>query len=197
VAIALATTASRSPFRCRRGPGAFAASLASAASGSREGTVSVSSAKRSAGSSNLIGGTPGFVGGGDYHLRPGSPAIDRDDNAFVPPDLTTDADGDPRIANAGSGTATVDIGWDEAVTGWQPSPGDGGRDGGRGDGGSPDGGPSGAGPPDAGAPLPDAGPTAGPLPSPGCGCQAASGTSAVLGALAAVAWLAARRRRPG
>ncbi|HMC68076.1 MAG TPA: right-handed parallel beta-helix repeat-containing protein, partial [Mycobacteriales bacterium] len=43
------------------------------------------------GGNNLVGGTPGFVGGGDYHLAPGSPAIDRGDNSAVPASLTVDA----------------------------------------------------------------------------------------------------------
>lgn len=99
------------------------------------------------GDHNLIGGTPGFFGSGDYHLAAGSPAIDSGDNARVPAALTTDADGDPRILNAGSGAATVDIGWDEALTGGGQGP----------DGGSIDAGPSDAGPSDAG--LGDAGPS--------------------------------------
>ncbi|HET7787951.1 MAG TPA: PKD domain-containing protein [Myxococcales bacterium] len=100
------------------------------------------------GDHNIIGGAPGFVGAGDYHLAPGSPAIDSGDNARVPAELTTDADGDPRILNAGSGLATVDIGWDEALTGGQGA-----------DAGSIDAGPSDAGPSDAGVIVPsDAGP---------------------------------------
>ncbi len=70
------------------------------------------------GGNNLIGVAPGFVGPGDYHLAPGSPAIDRGDNSAVPASLVVDADGDPRILNGGSGSATVDIGWDEALSGF-------------------------------------------------------------------------------
>jgi hypothetical protein len=55
---------------------------------------------------NVVGGTPGagsvfenplFAGGSDFHLQPGSPAIDAGDDASVAPDLTTDLDGSPRI----------------------------------------------------------------------------------------------------
>lgn len=52
---------------------------------------------------------PLFVGGDDYHLQPASPAIDAGDDADVPADVTTDLDGQPRIAGA-----AVDIGAFEA-----------------------------------------------------------------------------------
>jgi len=54
----------------------------------------------------FVGGAPGahsvladpmYAGGTDFHLQPGSPAIDAGDDASVPPDLTTDLDGSPRI----------------------------------------------------------------------------------------------------
>jgi hypothetical protein len=50
---------------------------------------------------------PLFVGAasGDYHLQPGSPAIDAGDDPPVPADLTTDLDGHPRIQGS-----HVDIG---------------------------------------------------------------------------------------
>ncbi len=37
---------------------------------------------------------------GNYRLRPGSPVIDQGDNAAVPPEVTTDLDGNPRIAGS-------------------------------------------------------------------------------------------------
>jgi len=40
---------------------------------------------------------PRFVGNGDYHLQPGSPAIDAGDDGAVPGDLARDLDGNPRI----------------------------------------------------------------------------------------------------
>ena len=125
------------------------------------------------GSSNLIGANAGFVGGGDYHLAPGSPAIDRGDDAKVPTLLTTDGDGDNRGLNAGSGAATVDIGWDEAVTGWQASPDAGSPDAGRADAGAPDAGPRDAGSADAGS-TSDAGPGGTGGTRGGCGCQSSS-----------------------
>jgi hypothetical protein len=45
------------------------------------------------GGTNIITDDPLFVGGGDYHLQPSSPAIDVGATAFVPPD-TFDADDD-------------------------------------------------------------------------------------------------------
>lgn len=48
---------------------------------------------------------PLYVGPGDYHLQPGSPAIDAGDDASVPADLATDLDGNPRIQGS-----HVDIG---------------------------------------------------------------------------------------
>ena len=52
---------------------------------------------------------PLFVSATDYHLRPGSPAIDSGDDAAVPADLSTDLDGNPRIQGS-----HVDIGAFEA-----------------------------------------------------------------------------------
>ena len=46
---------------------------------------------------------------GDYHLKPGSPAIDAGDDGSLPGELTTDLDGNPRIQGA-----HVDIGASEA-----------------------------------------------------------------------------------
>jgi hypothetical protein len=46
--------------------------------------------------------------GGDYHINNGSAAIDIGTNANIPTGLTTDLDGQPRIANG-----TVDLGADE------------------------------------------------------------------------------------
>ena len=63
---------------------------------------------------DVVGDAPGagsifdnplYAGGSDFHLQPGSPAIDAGDDASVPPDLTTDLDGNPRIRGA-----RVDIG---------------------------------------------------------------------------------------
>src|SRR5262249_37438899 len=48
---------------------------------------------------------PLYAGSGDYHLQPGSPAIDAGDDASVPVDMTTDLDGNPRIQGS-----HVDIG---------------------------------------------------------------------------------------
>ena len=64
--------------------------------------------------SNDISEDPLFVGGGDYHLQPSSPAIDAGSNAAVPSWLTTDFEGDPRIWDGdGDGDAVVDMGADE------------------------------------------------------------------------------------
>ena len=52
---------------------------------------------------------PRFVGANDFRLRAGSPAIGAGDSAAVPPELTTDLDGNPRIQGA-----AVDIGAYEA-----------------------------------------------------------------------------------
>jgi hypothetical protein len=48
---------------------------------------------------------PLYVGSGDFHLQPSSPAIDAGNDTAVPTDLTTDLDGNPRIQGA-----HVDIG---------------------------------------------------------------------------------------
>jgi hypothetical protein len=52
---------------------------------------------------------PSFVGPSDYRLASGSPGIDDGDSAAVPPELTTDLAGQPRIQGA-----AVDIGAYEA-----------------------------------------------------------------------------------
>jgi len=54
---------------------------------------------------NCINTNPLFVGGGDYHLQGTSPCIDRGNNSYVPAEVTTDLDGNPRIQNG-----TVDMG---------------------------------------------------------------------------------------
>jgi PKD repeat protein len=147
--------------------------------------------------SNLIGGSPGFVGAGDYHLAPGSAAIDTGDNTAVPTILTTDADGDARILNGGSGTARVDIGWDEFSSGPHPPPVDAGPT----DAGAVDAGAS-----DAGTPGTDAGVDAGvdagtdggsaPVTDSGGGCGCNSGPSSAQPLwLLPVLWLLVRRRR--
>ncbi len=145
------------------------------------------------GGSNLIGGSPGFVDAGDYHLAPASPAIDHGNNAAVPAVLTTDADGDARILNGGSGTVQVDIGWDEFATGLHPPPGDAGVS---------DAGPSDAGFSDAGLPVADGGVDGGadaggpPVANPGGGCGCSAGaTSAQPFWLVPVLWMMVQRRR--
>jgi hypothetical protein len=55
---------------------------------------------------------PQFVGGGDYHLQPSSPAIDAGDGDALQSDITTDLDGAPRIQ-----LAAIDIGAYEAPEG--------------------------------------------------------------------------------
>ena len=159
------------------------------------------------GGTNLIGGAPGFVGGGDYHLAAGSPAIDTGTNSAVPASLVIDGDGDPRVLNAGSGAATVDIGWDEATTGW-PAPDAGTPDAGAPDAGAPDAGAPDAGAPDAGAPdagapdagVPDAGVDAGAdggsgsTSTSGCGCRTSQAAGDLFAWIGAVACFWARRR---
>jgi len=56
---------------------------------------------------NCIHSDPLFVdaANGDYHLLDGSPCRDAGDNSLVPPEVTTDLDGNPRIQNG-----TVDMG---------------------------------------------------------------------------------------
>jgi PKD repeat protein len=148
--------------------------------------------------SNLVGGSPGFVGTGDYHLAPGSPAIDNGTNAAVPAVLTTDADGDARILSGAGGTAQVDIGWDEFAIGPHPPPADAGPS----DAGPSDAGLSDAGASDAGATGADGGADGGAdaggpsvtNPGGGCGCSALP-SSAQPFWLVPVLLMVARRRR--
>jgi Right handed beta helix region len=144
--------------------------------------------------SNLVGGSPGFVAAGDYHLAPSSPAIDTGNNAAVPAVLTSDADGDARILNGGSGTARVDIGWDEFATGPHPPPGDAGAsDAGLSDAGSSDAGISVA-DGGVGAGADAGGPPAVTNPGGGCGCSTLA-SSAQPFWLVPVLLMVARRRR--
>ena len=93
-------------------------------------TTNVVGSPSSNSSHSLIGSAPAFQAIDDYHLPPGSGAIDAGDNGLIPqasslpdllalePDLTTilghDIDGDPRIVDGDhDGTATVEIGYDE------------------------------------------------------------------------------------
>jgi len=52
-------------------------------------------------SARRIDADPLFVDpdNGDYRLQAGSPCIDAGDNSAVPPDITTDLDGDPRFVD--------------------------------------------------------------------------------------------------
>ncbi len=56
---------------------------------------------------------PMFVGGGDYHVQPGSPVIDAGDTSALPVFLVTDFDGlprradDPTVADTGVGPAPI------------------------------------------------------------------------------------------
>jgi hypothetical protein len=171
------------------------------------GNLSDQGGDPAAGGANLIGGDAGFLGGGDYHLAPGSPARGQGDPAAVPASLTNDADGDLRVVSVAGGPAQVDLGWDQATAGAPVDAGaasDGGvpdagapdagaLDGGQGAGGGGGGGAGGgqaAGGGSGGAGGGGAG------PGGGCGCSAGTdglSTAALLGALRA-GW---RRRRPG
>jgi len=63
-------------------------------------------------SNNCIHDDPQFVDptNGDYHLQSTSPCIDEGNNSLVPSGVDKDLDGNQRIVDGGSGTATVDIG---------------------------------------------------------------------------------------
>ncbi len=64
------------------------------------------------GTGGNISADPMFVGGGDFHLQAGSPAIDAADDAKAP---AVDIDGDARPADGdGDGAAVADMGADEA-----------------------------------------------------------------------------------
>jgi PKD repeat protein len=161
------------------------------------------------GGTNLIGGAPGFVGSGDYHLAAGSPVIDTGTNSAVPVSLVIDGDGDPRVLNAGSGAATVDIGWDEATSGWPVPVADAGVDAGNPDAGAPDAGALDAGASDAGAldagvpdaGAPDAGVDAGTVggsgstSTSGCGCRTSQAAGDLFAWVGAMACFWARRMR--
>ena len=58
---------------------------------------------------NSVFADPRYASGSDFHLQPGSPAIDAGDDGSVPADLTTDLERSPRIRGA-----HVDIGAYEA-----------------------------------------------------------------------------------
>jgi hypothetical protein len=58
-----------------------------------------------------IDDNPLFTSASDFHLQPGSLCIDAGENSAVPPGITTDLDGNPRIVDGNDdGTATVDMG---------------------------------------------------------------------------------------
>lgn len=62
-------------------------------------------------------GADGIVGNEDdnMRLRAGSPCVDAGDNSAVPPSVTVDLDGNPRVVDGnGDGTAVVDVGAYEA-----------------------------------------------------------------------------------
>ena len=64
-------------------------------------------------SNNCIHEDPRFVdpAGGNYHLKPTSPCIDKGNNTYVPSGVGRDLDGNKRIVDGdGDGVATVDIG---------------------------------------------------------------------------------------
>jgi len=67
-----------------------------------------------AGSDGNIREDPLFVGGGNFHLQPGSLCIDSGNNSYVV--AATDLDGDPRIMEGDfDGIAEVDMGADEYI----------------------------------------------------------------------------------
>lgn len=158
--------------------------------------------------STLVGTSPGFVGGGDYHLAAGAQAI----NAGLP-DLTyVDGAGATQSAVPTSeflppaGVAPrasdgqVDLGAYERVTGGTPSDAgvDGGTppDAGLPDGGAPDaGGPGGGtGGPGGGPPSPGV-PTGGAAVQGGCAVEPSASPWALLLAALLVAWRLRARRQ--
>ncbi|MHB1836250.1 MAG: PKD domain-containing protein, partial [Solirubrobacteraceae bacterium] len=73
-------------------------------------------------SHDLIGTLPAFADA-QYHLAPGSAAIDAGSNALVPAALATDLDGNPRISDGnGDGSAVVDLGYAELPGGGGAAP---------------------------------------------------------------------------
>jgi hypothetical protein len=88
------------------------------------GTITYSNVEGSWPGQGNVSADPRFVdaAGGDYHLFAGSPCIDSGNNSAVPPEMTTDLDGKPRLINdpasadAGNGVPPiVDMGAYELV----------------------------------------------------------------------------------
>ena len=76
-------------------------------------TVTYSDVKGGFGGTGNINADPLFVdaNGGNLRLSSGSPCIDKGSNAGVPPGITTDLDGNPRVSDGDSnGTVIVDMG---------------------------------------------------------------------------------------